>query len=190
MLSRLIAAFILISVSGWILTARADTAQLGGDFTLTDEYGQSFNLSQVRGKVALLFFGYTFCPDICPTELAGLKAVFNALGDDANRVQGLFVTLDPERDTPAVLKKYTGFFNPNILGLTGTPENIKEVADQYGVKYQKHTDSAGEYSLDHSADLYVINQQGQLFAIVPYGLPPAHVLEIVRNLLKEDSKNS
>ncbi len=156
---------------------------LGGDFVLTDQYGNSFELAQLRGKLVLLFFGYTYCPDICPTELSNLAAVLDGLGEDAARVQGLFVSLDPQRDTPAVLQDYTRYFNPNLLGLTGTPSALAQVARQYRVQYQRQDLGGGRYSLDHSANLYVIDTRGQLAAVVPYGLPPQHVLELVRKLL-------
>ncbi len=156
---------------------------IGGDFSLIDDDGRPFELNQLRGKLVLLFFGYTFCPDICPTELSNLAAVLDALGPKAERVQGLFVSLDPLRDTPSVLHDYTRYFNETLIGLTGTPDQVERVAQQYRVRYQRHELADGRYSLDHSANLYVIDGEGRLAAVVPYGLPPEHVLELVRDLL-------
>ncbi|MET0089720.1 MAG: SCO family protein [Candidatus Thiodiazotropha sp.] len=167
---------------------QAKPEQLGGDFALTDHFGKPFELSQLRGKLVLLFFGYTYCPDICPTELSNLAAVLDGLGDSAARVQGVFVSLDPERDTPQVLHDYTRYFNPDLLGLTGTPGEVAQVAQQYRVRYQRHEKPDGRYSLDHSADLYVIDPEGKLTAVVPYGLPPEHVLALVRDLLKRGGR--
>ncbi len=166
-----------------LTSVQAKPEELGGDFALTDQFGKPFELARLRGKLVLLFFGYTYCPDVCPGELANLAAVLDGLGDRASQVQGLFVSLDPQRDTPAVLLDYTRYFNRDLLGLTGSPAEVAQVAQQYRVKYQRHEMPDGRYSLDHSADLYIIDPQGELAAIVPYGLPPEHVLELVRGML-------
>lgn len=181
---------LLLVLSLWVGAVpgvAADT--IGGDFTLTDHNGESFQLEQLRGRVVLMFFGYTYCPDICPTELANLSAVLNALQDAENRVQGVFVTVDPERDTPQLLKSYVGYFNRHLIGLTGSPDQIDSVARQYRVKYKKNPHPGGAYSMDHSANLYLIDSRGKLAAVVPYGLPPEHVLGVVRQLLSEDAGN-
>jgi cytochrome oxidase Cu insertion factor (SCO1/SenC/PrrC family) len=178
---------LMLAVVGVSLLAsvQAKAEELGGDFALTDHFGEPFELAQLRGKLVLLFFGYTYCPDICPSELANLAAVLDGLGDRASQVQGLFVSLDPQRDTPAVLHDYTRYFNQDLLGLTGSPAEVAQVARQYRVKYLRHDKPDGSYSLDHSADLYVIDPQGELTAVVPYGLPPEHVLELVHGMLKQ-----
>jgi len=160
---------------------------LGGDFSLTDQDGRLFELQQLRGKVVLIFFGYTFCPDICPTELATVAAVLNELEDDSEQVQGVFVSVDPERDNPQILKSYIGYFNKHLIGLTGSPDEIERVANRYRVKFRKQPRTDGAYSMDHSANLYVIDRTGQLFAVIPYGLPPEHVLGVVRRLLTGDT---
>lgn len=174
---------VVLMMTASLASAQVRPADVGGDFALTDHFGQRFELNQLRGRLVLLFFGYTFCPDICPTELSNLSAVLDGLGEDAEKVQGVFVSLDPERDTPEVLKDYTGYFNPDLLGLTGSPGEVAQVASQYRVKYQRNERADGRYSLDHSANLYVIDPQGRLAAVVPYGLPPEHVLQLVRDLL-------
>ncbi len=169
----------------FMLSAQERLDTIGGDFQLIDHKNQPFELSQLEGKLVLLFFGYTYCPDICPTELANIAAVFDALGDQAERVQGLFVSLDPEHDRPEVLANYVSYFNPDMLGLTGSQAKIDRVAQQYRVSYQRHERADGGYSLDHSANLYLIDAKGELAAVVPYGLPPEHVLEMVQGMLAE-----
>jgi cytochrome oxidase Cu insertion factor (SCO1/SenC/PrrC family) len=169
-----------------LVGARAEP--IGGDFTLIDHNGEAFHLSQLRGKVVLLFFGYTYCPDVCPTELAGIAAVVNALEAAADDVQGLFVSIDPERDRPQVLKEYVHYFSRRLIGLTGAPEQIESVAGQYRVKFKKVPRADGHYTMDHSAQLYLIDRQGRLSAVVPYGLPPEHVLDLVQNLLHSESR--
>lgn len=173
--------FCLLSVA----VAAASTEELGGEFSLTDHNNTTFELQQLQGKLVLLFFGYTYCPDICPTELANLAAVFDGLKGQADRVQGVFISLDPKRDTPEVLHDYVGYFSKGVLGLTGSEDEVAQVASQYRVKYQRHEKRGGGYSIDHSADLYVINRNGQLAAVVPYGMPPEHLLNLLRGLLAE-----
>jgi len=167
-----------------LLTAGSGASQLGGDFTLTDQHGERFQLDQLRGKVVLLFFGYTYCPDICPTELASIAAVFDALEERALQVQGLFVTVDPERDTPEVLNNYVRYFHEDLIGLTGTAAEIERVALQHRVRYSKHELDDGNYTIDHSAQLYVIDREGTLTSAVPYGLVAEHVLNVVDDLLR------
>lgn len=173
-----------------LMHSPATASDVGGDFTLIDHEGKAFNLQQLRGKVVLLFFGYTYCPDLCPTELAGVSRVLDGLDTDGDRVRGLFISLDPERDTPRVLKDYLGYFNQQLIGLTGSQDAIRQVAARYRVRYQKHPLPNGSYSLDHSANLYIIDQGGQLFSMVPYGLPPEHVLQVVRSLLDNNTRST
>lgn len=181
----------LLSVVIWIsligappVMSKSET--LGGDFSLVDQDGQPFHLQQVRGKVVLLFFGYTYCPDICPTELSQMSVVLNGLEEDAERVQGIFVSVDPERDKPQVLKRYLAYFNETLVGLTGTSESIKRVAEQYHARFKKHHYASGGYAMDHSASLYVLDQEGTLSTVVPYGLPPLHVINVVKHLLARE----
>ncbi len=179
---------LLLVVSVWAGAGQAlEEPAIGGDFSLTNQHGHPFQLQQLRGKVVLMLFGYTFCPDICPTELASLAAVLKQLEGAAEQVQGVFVTIDPARDTPEVLKDYVGYFGKDLIGLSGSLDEVERVAGQYRVKYRKQPRPGGAYSMDHSADLYVIDRSGQLFAVVPYGLPPEHVLGVVQRLLESDS---
>lgn len=157
---------------------------VGGDFILVDHNGQPFDLKQLRGKVVLLFFGYTTCPDVCHLELSDLAMIFNRMKDKAENVQGLFITVDPERDTLEILKEYVTFFSEKIIGLTGSVEAINRVASQYHITYRLNKQEGVNYSVDHSANLYVIRPDGKLHAVVPYGLPPHHVQKIVNSLIE------
>ncbi|MCG8027230.1 MAG: SCO family protein [Candidatus Thiodiazotropha taylori] len=178
----LVLLFTLLSVT----MASAATDEIGGDFMLTDHNNDTFRLSQLRGKLVMLSFGYTYCPDICPTELAKLAVVFDTLKEQSDRLQGLFVSLDPDRDTPAVLSDYVDYFNSEFVGLTGTETAVDEVARQYRVKYQRNHKDGGAYSIDHSANLYLIDRKGALAAVIPYGMPVEHIVDVVRGMLSGD----
>ncbi|PWB49118.1 MAG: SCO family protein [Nitrosomonadales bacterium] len=156
-------------------------APSGGDFTLQSANGP-VSLHDFRGKVVLVYFGYTFCPDICPTSLAFTSQALNALDkDELARTQALFISVDPERDTLEKLKEYGTFFHPGILGLTGTPEAIAATARQYGASYRKQdTGSAGGYVVDHSSSTYVVDSNGKLVATLQHGTPPAEVVKAIR----------
>lgn len=159
---------------------------IGGDFSLTDHNGQHFALKQLRGKVVLLFFGYTYCPDICPTELASMAKLTRSLGARKNKVQVLFISVDPARDSPEQLKAYVRFFSKDLVGLSGSEAEIEAVKDAYHVQSRvfREDENDENYSIDHSANLYVLDQQGKLVNIVPYGFPLMHVEEIVYALLE------
>ncbi|MEE9321596.1 MAG: SCO family protein [Granulosicoccus sp.] len=172
----------------WPIKSSAKNPEVGGDFSLTDHNSQQFELQQLRGKIVLLFFGYTYCPDICPTELAEAAQLVQTLGSESRDIQILFVTVDPSRDTPEHLKEYMSFFSPNMIGLSGSDEEIKAVTAAYHVQSQSNRKSASDqnYTVDHSASLFVIDQTGKLASIVPYGFPRTHVGKIVRHLLRAD----
>ena len=145
-------------------------ASFARDFRLTDHNGQTRTLADFRGKIVALFFGYTHCPDVCPTTMADLATVIKLLGPDGNKVQVLFVTVDPERDTAALLKQYVPAFNPTFLGLRPTIEQLKMLATEYKVVYQKNPGrEQGNYLMDHSAGTYVYDTQGRLRLLMPYG---------------------
>jgi protein SCO1/2 len=140
------------------------------DFTLLSHQGQRFSLSDFRGKVVILDFGYTFCPDVCPTTLAEVAQAMRLLGDKAPRVQVIMITVDPERDTPAKLGEYVAHFDPRFLGASGTADEIARVAALYGIFYEKHPGSqASGYLVDHTATLTVVDQRGYVKLIFPFG---------------------
>ena len=142
-------------------------------FALTDHTGKARTLEDFKGKVVSIFFGFTHCPDVCPTTLAEMKGVLDKLGsDDAKRVQVLFVTIDPERDTPALLANYVPAFHPSFIGLSGSPEATAKMAKDFKVFYQKVPGKTpGSYSMDHSAGSYVYDPQGRLRLFVRHGMP-------------------
>ena len=158
---------------------------LGGSFVLTSTTG-SVSLSDYQGKVVVIFFGYTFCSDICPTTLTVLGQALDALHDDeSEEVQPLFISLDSERDRPQRMAEYSAFFHPKIRGLTGTSEQINQVARQYGVLYQAvpAPDLALGYSVDHSGIIYVVGREGQTAALIQHGSPAGLILQTVRKVL-------
>ncbi len=156
----------------------------GGDFTLSAPHGP-FRLQDMRGKVVLIYFGYTFCPDICPTNLALISQALNALTEEElTRVQGLFVSVDPARDTLDRLARYADYFHPAILAVTGDPDAVARAAELYGAAYHKvEGESQGGYLVDHSSYTYVIAPDGSLSASLPHATPPREILDITRKLL-------
>ena len=145
-------------------------AQYGQDFPLPDAQGQLRSVKDFAGKVVVVFFGYTQCPDVCPTTLQELVEAKALLGAQGDRLQGVFVSLDPERDTPEVLRAYTQAFDPEMVALTGTAEQITAVAKDFKVFFKKvEGKQPGSYTLDHSAGIYMYDPQGQLRAYHRYG---------------------
>jgi protein SCO1/2 len=167
------------------LPAPLASAPVGGDFTLQSANGP-VSLRDLRGKVVLVYFGYTFCPDICPTSLAFTAQGLNLLSpEELARTQVLFISVDPERDTLEKLKEYGAFFHPNIIGLTGSLREIAAVAKSFGASYGKQdTGSAGGYVVDHSAATYVVDTGGKLAATLQHGTPPAEVAQAIRAALQ------
>lgn len=163
---------------------------LGGDFTL-DSPGGKLSLKDYRGKAVLLYFGYTFCPDVCPTSLATMAQALSALSaEESAKVQGIFISVDPERDTMEILKVYAPFFHPSITGATGTPAEVAQVARLYGASYMKQK-SVDErpYTVDHSSFTYLIGPDGKLAAALPHGTPAADVLAATRKALGSGRAN-
>jgi len=155
------------------------------DFTLTDQHGQPFRLSDQRGKVVLLFFGYTHCPDVCPTTLARWKQIYDALGENAERVRFVFITVDPERDTPGRLQQHLAVFNPKFIGLTGTPEQLAPVYQAYHVYREKvqESQSAAGYLMNHTAGTFLIDPEGRWRLGYSFGTPPEDIVEDIGVLL-------
>jgi protein SCO1/2 len=163
----------------------------GGDFQLDTAHGP-LALHDFRGKVVLLYFGYTFCPDICPTSLLATAAALRALKPaELAQVQTIFVSVDPERDTVKQLADYVRFFHPSIIGATGTPEQIAEIAARYGVSYViQKPDANRNYVVDHSALTYLIDPDGRLVGTLPHAAPADQTLAAVRGLLPSPSKGA
>jgi protein SCO1/2 len=140
------------------------------DFTLTDQDSNPVSLDQFKGKDVLITFGYTSCPDICPTTLAKLNSITDLLDDAERKVQVLFITIDPDRDTQERLKKFIPYFNESFIGLTGKEEDIKKVADSYSVFYEKSDkgNSGASYFMNHTQTIYLIDREGKLVLIYPF----------------------
>jgi len=163
-----------------------DHTEFGRGFSLSDPQGRKRHLADYRGKVVVLFFGYTQCPDVCPSTLSTLAETMRLLGNESARVQVLFITLDPERDTPALLAAYVPQFNAGFVGLSGDTRAIAETAREFRVIYQKHFDNerkTGSYSLDHSTYTYLYDPQGRLRLIEKYGETAEHLAADIRRLL-------
>ena len=169
----LVAAFVLAGCQAGqpsFLSTDITGADFGKAFVLTDHDGKQRSLEDFRGKVVVMFFGFTHCPDVCPTTLAELAGAVKQLGPAGEKVQVLLVTIDPERDTPELLAKYVTAFNPKFLALRGSSEETARVAKEFKVIYQKAAGSRAEdYSMDHSAGSYLFDRQGRLRLYVGYG---------------------
>jgi cytochrome oxidase Cu insertion factor (SCO1/SenC/PrrC family) len=163
----LLVAVLLLATGAFVWLTRDGTASLvGGSFTLEDGNGEQVTDRDFRGKYLLVYFGYTFCPDVCPTTLTEAADALDRLGPKAGRLQPLFITVDPKRDTPAVVKQYAAAFSPRLIGLTGSPEQIAQVAKEYRVYYAEHRTGPGpgDYTMDHSSILYLMGPDGRFIA--------------------------
>lgn len=160
-------------------------ADYARDFRLADFNGQQRTMADFRGKVVVVFFGFAQCPDVCPTALSDLVQVKQLLGADGSKLQAVFITLDPERDSAEVLKAYTANFDPGFLALRPTPEELPELARHFKIFYRKNEGkTAGSYTLDHSAGSYVFDPQGRVRLYTRQGIKPEALAEDLRILLR------
>jgi protein SCO1 len=198
LLTVIIAGFLIGALGGaaaLVLTRGASNpnvattgkALIGGPFALVDQHGKKVTDQDFRGRYMLIFFGFTHCPDICPAELQVISASLDELGPKAEEVVPIFVTLDPERDTPEVMADYVKNFGSRFVGLTGSPEEIAEAAKAYRVassKFEnKGVDDNGNYSIDHSAIVYLMGPDGEYITHFNYGTPAAKMTETLRRYL-------
>jgi protein SCO1 len=169
------------------LPARTATSAvtIGGPFTLSTPDGTAVTDQTYRGKWLLVYFGYTFCPNSCPTTLLEIAVALKKLGPDAAKVQPLFITVDPQRDTPEVMKQYVQSFDPRIVGLTGTPEQIAAAAQEYGAYYVRHKTGLGpeNYVMDHSTYLYVMDPHGKFVRAFDTNTSGDRIADALRELL-------
>ncbi len=182
----------LLALGAWWLAPHEfhgvllQSPQVAEDFTLQASTGEPLTFSDLRGKFVVLYFGYTFCPDVCPTTLNDLKRVAEILGPDKmKQVQVVFVTVDPERDTAEQLASYLKYFDPSFIGLTGTTDEIKTVASQFGVYFERHEGSAATgYLMDHTSAITVIDAKGYVRLVIPHGTTPADMADDLAYLLR------
>jgi cytochrome oxidase Cu insertion factor (SCO1/SenC/PrrC family) len=165
-----------LGVQSEAATQNASEAAFGGPFSLVDQNGMRRTDTDFRGKYMLVFFGYTYCPDVCPTTLAVESEALGKLGARASQVVPIFITVDPKRDTPQKLKPYLASFGPNFVGLTGSDAEIAEAAQRYRVYYQAHidgrTDAAEGYSVDHTGNIYLMGPDGKFVSYYSPGIVP------------------
>jgi protein SCO1/2 len=159
---------VVVLVSGRDPVPSAGAAAIGGPFSLTDQNGRTVTDRDLRGRPFLVFFGFTHCPDVCPTSLFEISEVLGKLGPDAQKLSALFVSIDPERDTPAAMKDYLSSFNPRLVGLTGDPAAIAAVAKEYRVYVKKVPLDHGDYTMDHTALVYLMDKEGRF--VTPFNL--------------------
>ncbi|MCL4814018.1 MAG: SCO family protein [Vicinamibacteraceae bacterium] len=163
-----------------------DLYEFGGDFALTAHDGAPFRLADARGKVVLLFFGYASCPDVCPTTLATVSSAMKQLGDRSSEVLTVFVSVDPERDTPEVLREYIDHFRIPAVAVTGSTEDLDRIVSQYKAYYEKvESDSAMGYLIDHTAIVYVIDREGRVRFLHRYGDGAGRLAEAVQLALRD-----
>jgi protein SCO1/2 len=175
--------FYLFAVSMPAAQASPALPPIEAQFNLTNVDGKDVTLTNFRGKWLLVYFGYTFCPDVCPAVLTEMSGALKELGPNAGRVQMLFITVDPVRDSAAVMKRYLQAFDPRIEGLRGDPEEIEMAAKSFHVYYHARSVGGGEYAIDHSSYVYVLNPKGQFVALLPPDVPGHKMAENIRKLI-------
>jgi cytochrome oxidase Cu insertion factor (SCO1/SenC/PrrC family) len=167
---------------------------VGGPFELIDHTGKPRTNSDFRGKLMLVYFGFTYCPDICPADLQAIGLTLDKLGADGDRVQPLFITVDPERDTAQHLAEYVPMFHPRLIGLTGSADAIRKAADAYKVYYAKVDPDSGKadggdyYTVDHTAYIYLMDREGNYLGFFPPGTSADRMVEIIRPRLEEPAR--
>ena len=192
------ALFLIVSLLSCAIASAADEQQsaadmmedlmygrgtVGGPFTLTDQNGQKRSDSEFRGKLMIVYFGYTFCADVCPADLMAITQSLDDLGAAAEGIQPVFITVDPERDTP-LLKDYVAAFHPSLVGLTGSPEEIRKVANSYRAYYRKMPgEQKGEYSIDHTGIIYLMGRDGEYLGFLPPQTSSEKLAEVLRKYL-------
>jgi protein SCO1/2 len=186
-----LAAVLMVISQAWAETAATNAEEpvqsgIIPRYLLMNDRGQAVSDQDFPGRFQLISFGYTFCPDVCPTTLAEMSLILDKLGKKSRRMQALFVTLDPERDTPEVLRNYTAYFNSRIMGLSGSPELVRRAADNFKVRYEKHWEPGAakdKYSVDHSAGMYLLGPDGRFLAKFAYATPPDQIAERILHLI-------
>jgi protein SCO1 len=193
LVAGLLAAFIILGSAAFLAVELHDNGRgvagtvlgnaIGGAFTLVDQNGKTVTNTSLEGKWLLVYFGYTHCPDACPTTLNNIALALQDLGARRDEVRPVFITIDPERDTPQVMKDYVTAFDAPILALTGTAAEVAQAAKNFRVYYAKHPEAGGDYSMDHSSVIYVMDPKGRFTASFTGEDPPAQMAERLKKLL-------
>ncbi len=192
-----LAAVVLVGLVVWrtapsgSLSSTTATAGIGGPFQLVDQRGRAVDQTLLKGRWSAIFFGYTYCPDVCPTTLQTLGGASDQLGPKAKQFQVVFITVDPERDTPKQLNDYltSAAYSRGVVGLTGSDDQIAAVTKAYGVYSQKQGTGA-DYTVNHSSAIYLMNPKGQFDSVIPYGLTPDQVRERLVKAMRENDAGS
>jgi len=171
---------VILLVSGRGGAPIATASAIGGPFKLTDQNGKTITDRDLKGRPFLVFFGFTHCPEVCPTALFDMSEVFARLGPDADKINALFITVDPERDTPSVLKDYLASFDPHLIGVGGDADALAAVAKAYRVYYKKVPLKDGDYTMDHTAIIYLMDKTGRFVAPFNLKRPPAEAAAELR----------
>ena len=189
----LLAGLVILGVGAFLALSLHETPRgaagtllasaIGGPFRLVDQNGKTVTDGDLKGKWSLVYFGYTHCPDACPTALNDISIALDGLGPKRDAVRPVFITVDPERDTAEVLKAYVTSFDAPIMALTGTPEEIAQAAKEYRVYYAKHPEAGGDYSMDHSSVIYVMHPEGRFTASFTHENTPEEIAERLKKLL-------
>lgn len=156
----------------------------GGEYALVSHTGAPLDQTMLVGQPSLLFFGFTHCPDVCPTTMAEMQYWFEALGDDAGDLKGYFVTVDPERDTPEIIEGYVSWVSERLVGVTGAPEEIAKIVDAWHVYAEKVPTGGDDYTMNHTASVFLLNSKGQFVSTISYGENVDTALKKIRKLLE------
>jgi protein SCO1/2 len=190
LVAALIASLAVLAAAGaavWItdrlMGTRPASSAIGGAFTLVDQEGRTVTERDLKGKWQLIYFGYTHCPDACPTALSDMAEALEQLGPKAEQVRPVFISIDPERDTPAAIKDYLASFDPPVLGLTGSKEQVAAAARAFRVYYAKAGEDGPDYAMDHSSIIYLMDPQGRFVANFTHETPPARMAQRLQQLL-------
>lgn len=170
-----------------VITKTTGKALIGGQFEILNHDGKMVSDKDFTGRYMLIYFGYTFCPDVCPTELQVMTGALELLGDEAKQIQPVFVSVDPGRDTPAVMKEYVGNFYPGMIGLTGNAKQVAKIAKLYRVFYSKAAEKGAaedEYAMDHSSIMYLMGPDGKFVKHFGYGTDPEKLAKALKKAMK------